>query len=150
MKRIFLIAVAGLATTVQAAPLEFFDTLFETTAVASAEGVADLQVASSPPAATPLITSAAAIGSTDSAFAEAFATPGFLSTSAEVNAISDVAVATGSARFVGSFGNGGALSLSFDFNSIGFPLPSPLVLLATGLAAAGLAMKHRSPGSSAH
>ncbi len=87
-----------------------------------AEGVADVQAGSSPPAATPLITSAAVIGTTDSASAEALATPGFLSASADVNAIADVAAATGTARFVGSFSDTGELNLSFDFNSIGFPL----------------------------
>src|SRR5687767_11656744 len=94
-KQLLFACLACLATTVQAAPVTFFNPQFATTAVASAQGVGDLQSDSSPSSALPLISSASAVGATDIATAGAIAAPGLLQTSTDANGIIDVASAVG-------------------------------------------------------
>lgn len=120
--RILVAALACLAMTAQALPMpiSFFNTTFDTTAIAVAEGGADIDTDASPPGVLPLSSSAVQVGVSDLATADAFGDAGFLSTSASATGILDLASGVATSHFSGSFINHGLLSLYMNFDTIGF------------------------------
>lgn len=97
--------VAGLAwcaVVAHAVPIGFVNTQFETMAMASAQGATDVRSASSPPSALPLISEALAAGSTDVATAGALGAAGFVSTAADITAITGFTSAIATSFFTGS------------------------------------------------
>ena len=121
----FLIAcLACFVTNVQALPVVFTNTSFDTSAVALAEAVADFNSDASPPSALPLVTSATAVGQTDFASGNGVAAQGLLSTLAEASSLAGVASGVGSSRFQGDFTGGGVFGLHFDFESTDATTPT--------------------------
>ncbi|MFZ4287541.1 PEP-CTERM sorting domain-containing protein [Variovorax sp. HJSM1_2] len=104
-----------MAIHAQAGPLVFTNTQYTTSAVAVADGQADYQTASSPPATLPALASAAVVGNNDFAASSGLGTAGLLTTTAEVDSAAGPAFATGQSQFIGSFTDSGWVSLHFDF-----------------------------------
>ena len=115
--RVLIACLACFVTNVQALPVVFTNTAFDTSAVALAEGVADFNSDASPPSPLPLVTSATAVGQTDFASGNGIAAQGLLSTLAEASSLAGVASGVGSSRFQGDFTGGGVFGLHFDFDS---------------------------------
>ena len=87
----------------QAAPIAYSSTQFETSAVAIAGALADANFGSSPPLSLPLISSAAVFDATSFASGSGIAAPGLLQTQAEVTTSSGSGSAVGTAEFIGVF-----------------------------------------------
>jgi hypothetical protein len=100
-----------------AAPIPFFNTAFDTNAVALAGSVVDLQSAATPANTLPLSSNAVAVGTTDLATADAFADNGFLSASSNVFGSTSVVDGVATSHFLGSFNNGVATLLSFNLDT---------------------------------
>jgi hypothetical protein len=119
MKQLLIACLALFAVTTQAGPIVFVDTTFDTNAVATAEGLADIQSAASPPDDLPVISVAVVVGATDVATAGALAALGFLSTSADVTGITGPTSGVGTSHFSGMFPRGGLMRLTVDFDVLG-------------------------------
>ena len=136
-KRFLMACLAALAVSAQAAPLTFFNTQFEATAVALGDGAAGIDSQSSSDGS--LVSASAASGSADLATAGAIAGPGLLATSADVsNSASGSGNAVGVAYFMGSFFGSGPLLFNIDFTPLdlvtgtGSATTSLFVLLTAG------------------
>jgi hypothetical protein len=115
-KKLLLACLACLATSVQAAPVTFFNTQFDATALASAGAAFDLQTTPPTPPGT-LIATADPSGTSDpSALAVASNLPGLLSTLTDAFVTTaDFASAAATSHFQGSFITTGHLILNLDF-----------------------------------
>ena len=99
-----------------------------------------------PPSATPLITSATALGTTDLALAGALAASGLLSTYAESSSTgAGTPSAQGSASYRATWNHTGGLFLNFDFTTGDFtdPAASSLGQLIIHMTSGGLAVFDR-------
>lgn len=105
---------------VQALPLAFTDTLYETSAIAVAGAVTDIQFDSSPPTALPLVTSATAIDTNGFASGNGIAAAGLLSTLADASSTAGLASAVGNSGFFGGFTMGGLFNIHLDFATESF------------------------------
>ena len=112
--------LAAAAASADAVPIAFTDVRFAVTAIATADGPAGFDSIASPPATAPVAAMADSIGATDVATAGAIAGPAFLSTSADVTAVTGIAHAVGAAQFSGTFVGDWQLWLNVDFTSLGF------------------------------
>jgi hypothetical protein len=117
----YLIAlIASMAIGAQAAPIIFSSISYDTTAVAIAQGTADVHSANTPPTALPNTSSALVIGSSDFATSSALAASGLLTSFAESDSFggSPLPFALGQSHLVGTIQGAGPLHLVLDFSSL--------------------------------
>ena len=139
IKQLMAAFVAAFTVAVHAAPVPLFSVQADTTAVALAQGIADVQSAASPPLTLPITSDAAAVGAIDIATAGAFASLGLLSTSADVTGITGATSGVGNAHFSATFANHGPMFLFIDLDVFG-------LASGTGFAAATLFVTVTSGG----
>ncbi len=142
LKGIIAVGLACCAVASHATPIAFFNPQFETMAMASAQGATDVQSASSPSSALPVISEAGASGSTDAAVSGALATTGFLSTAAGVTAVTGFTNALATSFFTGSLIAEGLIRIDVALDVIGFAggLGSGLATLFVTLTSNGVTL----------
>lgn len=113
------LAALVLSTGAKADTIPFFDTRFEATVIAATADAAPGFDTLSGLLADTVSLSANSAGITSIATAGAIIDLGLLTTSADVSA-SDISNAVATARFMGSFVNGGSVNLSLDFTGLDF------------------------------
>jgi hypothetical protein len=86
-----------------AAPIVFTSSQFLVSTVATTATLADADMATSPPSALPLVLDSTVFDANDFASGAGIASPGLLSTSADVTAVTGLAAAAGQAEFIGTF-----------------------------------------------
>lgn len=117
MKKIICAVCFGLyAIALNAAPISFTNSSYQTAALALAGDVTNSNSESSPPGDLPLLSRADATADGGSASAEGRANVGFLGASADVSSSLNNASALGSSEFTGEFlGSAGKVRLFADF-----------------------------------
>ena len=115
------LVLAGCALGVEAAPINFTSTQFETTAFAFAGASSDFASDSSPPSSLPLLSSVSVLQGLDSASASGVVETGVLTTFADVFSGAGSTIAGSTALFSGVFiASGDVVGISLDFNSDNF------------------------------
>jgi len=101
-----------------AAPIIFTNPMFDTFAVAIAEGGADVHSDASPSSPLPLVTTATVVGQNDFATSSAIAASGLLVTSAEADSTLDSPSAVGQSHFLANIQGDGKHELLLDFDNL--------------------------------
>jgi len=102
---------------VQALPIAFTSSSFDTTALALAQNVSDFDTDSTPSSPLPLLSTATVVGTSDFATAAALGTNGLLTSLAEADSVLGLTNAVGQSHFLGSFLGNGLLTLHLGFDS---------------------------------
>lgn len=114
-------ALALSVTTIDAqAAIVPFKVQLQTDTTAVAEATADANSDTSPPSASPLVSSSVVVGTTDFASAGAIAADGLLSTSAEAFSDRGFSSGVGSARYLASFAGAFSAMLHLEFDTTDF------------------------------